>query len=121
MSTLCTDLSHIGHLARREYALGDTKLAMLTDDGALALAPSAPNPRVWVPRLQMGSSNSGLCAYLRRALASSDLETKISFSTCFIPRRSYPLGPIVVFVAPSSLLVSSGVKPTARRIRAARG
>ena len=44
MSTLCTDLSHIGHLARREYALGDTKLAMLTDDGALALAPSARQP-----------------------------------------------------------------------------
>ena len=100
MSTLCTDLSHIGHLARREYALGDTKLAMLTDDGALALAPSAPNPRVWVPRLMMGSSNSALCAYLRRALASADLEI------CIVPPvRSYPLGPIVGFGAPSSMLL----------------
>ena len=115
MSTLCTDLSHIGHLARREYALGDTKLAMLTDDGALALAPSAPNPRVWVPRLMMGSSNSALCAYLRRALASADRRSALfHLLDPILSDRSWGLVPPPQC---SSLLL----KPTARRIRAAGG
>ena len=48
MSTLCTDRSHIGHLARREYALGDTKLAMSTRDGGQPPRQSTDAPPPWV-------------------------------------------------------------------------